>query len=84
MKIKSSTIGSFEAKTHLSRLLVDVEEGAEIIITKRGKPVARLIPYKDIKQKISKKEILLKFKEIRNSIKDNVNIKEYINEGRKY
>ncbi len=36
-----------EAKTHLSRLLVRVMEGEEIIIAKSGKPVARLIALKE-------------------------------------
>lgn len=38
------TIGSFEAKTHWSAILDKVALGQEIVITKRGKPVARLIP----------------------------------------
>jgi prevent-host-death family protein len=33
-----------EAKTHLSRLLVRVELGEEIILARAGKPVARLAP----------------------------------------
>jgi len=33
-----------EAKTHLSRLLQEVEGGATIVITKGGRPVARLVP----------------------------------------
>jgi len=33
-----------EAKTHLSRLLVRVELGEEIILARGGKPVARLAP----------------------------------------
>lgn len=37
------TIGAFEAKTHLSRLLDEVEKGGEIVITRRGKEVARLV-----------------------------------------
>lgn len=37
-------VGSFEAKTHFSALLMRVERGEEIAITRRGKPVARLIP----------------------------------------
>ena len=37
------TIGAFEAKTHLSSLLDRVAAGEEIVITKHGKPVARLI-----------------------------------------
>ena len=33
-----------EAKTHLSRLLDEVNGGTEVIIAKAGKPVARLVP----------------------------------------
>ena len=33
-----------EAKTHLSRLLVQVENGEEVVIARNGKPVARLSP----------------------------------------
>lgn len=33
-----------EAKTHLSKLLVRVARGEEIIIARAGKPVARLVP----------------------------------------
>ncbi|HEV2199949.1 MAG TPA: type II toxin-antitoxin system prevent-host-death family antitoxin [Bryobacteraceae bacterium] len=36
-----------EAKTHLSRLVERVAEGEEIIIAKAGKPVAKLVPYKE-------------------------------------
>lgn len=39
-----TTIGAFEAKTHLSALLERVERGEEIVITKHGRPVARLAP----------------------------------------
>jgi prevent-host-death family protein len=37
-------IGSFEAKNKLSALLDQVEHGAEIVITRHGKAVARLVP----------------------------------------
>jgi prevent-host-death family protein len=40
-----------QAKTHLSRLLSRVAAGEEIIISKGGKPVARLVPYKQPKKK---------------------------------
>jgi prevent-host-death family protein len=33
-----------EAKTHLPRLLGDVERGETIIITRHGRPIARLVP----------------------------------------
>jgi len=37
-------IGTFEAKTHLSALLDEVTRGVEIVITRRGVAVARLVP----------------------------------------
>lgn len=37
-------IGAFEAKNTLGALLDRVEHGEEIIITRHGKPVARLVP----------------------------------------
>jgi prevent-host-death family protein len=33
------------AKTNLSRLLMQVKEGREVIIANNGVPVARLVPY---------------------------------------
>ena len=38
------TVGVFEAKNRLTALLDEVEEGGEVVITRRGKPVARLVP----------------------------------------
>lgn len=37
-------IGAFEAKTRLGQLLDWVEAGEEVLITRRGKVVARLVP----------------------------------------
>lgn len=37
-------VGAFEAKTHLSRLLDEVEQGASVTITRHGKRIAELIP----------------------------------------
>jgi prevent-host-death family protein len=37
-------VGAFEAKNTLGTLLDRVERGEEIIITRHGKPVARLVP----------------------------------------
>jgi len=36
-------IGAFEAKNTLGTLLDLVEQGEEVVITRRGKPVARLV-----------------------------------------
>ena len=37
-----STVGVHEAKTHLSRLLERVRAGEEIVIERRGEPIAML------------------------------------------
>jgi len=37
-------IGAFEAKNTLGTLLDRVQDGEEIIITRHGRPVARLVP----------------------------------------
>ena len=39
-----SHIGIYDAKIQLSRLIQEVAAGREVVITKRGKPVARLVP----------------------------------------
>ncbi len=38
------TVGAYEAKTHLPRLLDEVAAGESITITKHGVPVATLVP----------------------------------------
>ncbi len=37
-------VGIFEAKTHFSALVDDAERGESTLITRKGKPVARLSP----------------------------------------
>lgn len=39
----TKSVGVHEAKTHLSRLLDDVAGGEEVVITRRGHEVARLV-----------------------------------------
>ena len=36
-------VGIFEAKTHLSHLVDEVAKGGEVVITRHGKPVAKLV-----------------------------------------
>ena len=37
-------VGAFEAKSKFGQLLDQVEHGEEIVITRRGKAVAKLVP----------------------------------------
>jgi prevent-host-death family protein len=38
------TVNIHEAKTHLSRLIAEVEAGEDVVLARGGKPVARLVP----------------------------------------
>jgi prevent-host-death family protein len=40
-------VQSSDAKTHLTQLLTDVERGETIVITRHGRPIARLVPELD-------------------------------------
>lgn len=42
--IIQNSVGAFEAKTHFSQLIERATRGEEIFITRRGKPVAKLVP----------------------------------------
>jgi prevent-host-death family protein len=42
-----STVGAYEAKTQLPRLLRAAERGETVVITRHGKPVAQLGPVQD-------------------------------------
>ena len=47
-----STVTLADAKTHLSHLLDQVEAGEEVVITRRGLPVARISPVEKPKRPI--------------------------------
>jgi len=38
-------VNVYETKTHMSKLLAQVEEGQEFIVKRADKPIARLIPF---------------------------------------
>ena len=78
------TIGSFEAKTHLSSLLERVAKGEIIQITKRGVPIAKLVPV-DRKQS---QELATLAAEIRHNRREitlgGLKIRDLIGDGRRY
>lgn len=79
------TVGSYEAKTHLPRLLDEVSKGEEIVITKHGVPVAKLVP-PDGKKRRSTEEVIRELREFRkgNFLGDDLTIRDLIEEGRRY
>ncbi len=77
------TIGTFKAKTHLSSILEQVKSGIPYLVTKRGKPIAMIVPYVDDSKK-SIPEIFKQFKTIRKMIGNRVDIREMIADDRKH
>ena len=77
-------IGAFEAKTRLGQLLDQVEAGEDILITRRGKPVARLSPpgstYDRERALAAVTRIKARSKDL---TLDGLKIEDLINEGRR-
>jgi prevent-host-death family protein len=44
----ASTVNVHEAKTHFSKLIARVQAGEEIVVSRAGKPVARLVPMRPV------------------------------------
>jgi prevent-host-death family protein len=77
------TVGTFEAKTHLSSLLEEVERGEEITITKHGKAVARLVPVRAVSRH-QLDETVARLKAFRKGRRlGNLSVKALIEEGRR-
>jgi prevent-host-death family protein len=53
-----------DAKTHLPKLLDEVERGETIVITRHGRPVARLVPDED-RRRVAYDKAIEAMKEIR-------------------
>ena len=76
--------GSFEAKNKLSRLLELAEQGEEILITRHGKEVAKLVPVHRTLDRESAKRTAAEIREMRQGVTlGGLQIKDLINEGRK-
>ena len=77
------TVGTFEAKTHLTRLLDRVAAGEQITITRHGTPIARLVPAKPAGSR-QLRETIARLKEFsRGQTLGGLKIKDLINEGRR-
>jgi prevent-host-death family protein len=78
-----NTVGSSEAKTHLSALLDRVATGECITITKRGVPVAMLLPI-PAAQKRDPKEAARHIRALRKgNLLRGLTIRQLIDEGRR-
>jgi prevent-host-death family protein len=81
---EGNTVGAYEAKTRFSQLLERVLAGEEITITRHGHPVARLVPAQPSGSQESRREAILKMRELasRNRL-GGLRVRDLIAEGRK-
>ncbi len=78
------TIGAFEAKNTLGSLLDLVEKGEEVVITRHGKPVARLVAATPAIDRAAALKAVAEIKEMRKGVTlGGIPIKDLIEEGRK-
>ena len=80
------TVGAYEAKTHLSRLLDEVAAGETIVITRHGTPVAQLVPAADKPRDVGR--LIDEWREYRRAhnitLGEGLTIRDLIEEGRRY
>lgn len=78
------TVGAFEAKTHFNQLLARAAAGESIRITRRGIPVAALVPAGD-DGPTDLKAVVEEIRKVRQGARlRGLTIRELIDEGRRY
>jgi prevent-host-death family protein len=76
-------VGAFEAKNKLGQLLDLVEGGEEVVITRHGKEVARLVPPKSAFSRAAAREAARQIREMSRGVNlSGIRIKDLIEEGR--
>lgn len=77
-------IGSFDAKTQLSKLLHAVERGHRYTVTLRGRPVADIVPSKSADKAEAREaiEAMRSIRKIKGVSQETLN--EWIAEGRRH
>ena len=74
-------VGVYDAKTQLPRLLDEVEHGETIMITRHGKPVAKLVPLDEPEANVA--AVIAAIRENRKGSRlEGITIKDLIDEGR--
>lgn len=77
-------VGAYEAKTHFSELLERVENGEEILITRHGSPVARLVPARKRSTRDERRAAIDRIHHLRERLTlGGLKIRDLINEGRR-
>ncbi len=78
-----TTVGAYEAKTHLPKLLSRVAKGEKIVITKHGIPVA-VLQQPELTKKTPPQDVIADLRKFRiNHSLKGLSLKEMIEEGRR-
>jgi prevent-host-death family protein len=78
-----NSVGAYEAKTHLTRLLERVAQGEKITITRHGVPVATLQPAEP-SRRVPVRDVIDQLKRFRSGRRlDGLSIRDMIEEGRR-
>jgi len=76
-------VGAFEAKNRLSELLRAAEAGRPVVITRRGRAVARLVPIED--DRVTDLAVLGgELRRLRDEISGSLKVRELVEEGRRW
>jgi prevent-host-death family protein len=78
-------VGMFEAKTRLSELVARVLAGEAVVITRRGEPVARLVPIAGGSHRDSAARLIdqIRQRRVGHPLGAGMSIRELIEEGRR-
>lgn len=77
-----TTVGAYEAETHLPKLLEKVAAGETVVITRNGEPVAHLVPPPH-RPRTDVAELIARWREARKGLTlGGLKAKDLINEGR--
>lgn len=55
------SVGTYEAKTHLPKLIERVERGETVLVTRHGKPVAKIVPAQEVAPRRGPAELAAEF-----------------------
>ena len=78
------TVGAFDAKTHLSRLLKEVANGEQVTITVHGVPVAKLVSANE-RTTADRRATIASLRELSNTVSlGGAKVSDLIRQGRKY
>lgn len=78
--------GAFDAKTHLSKILDEVEQGKSVMITRHGQVIAIIKPYgavEDTQDRVGNAIEAIRTMRQKVTLGSSLSIKKLINEGRR-